>query len=90
MTNPENHKYLESHEWIDEKGGIVAVGVSDQAQSELSVELPEIGRKMSSGDAVAVVESMKAANDIYAPVTGEIMGVNTALAYEPSKINSDA
>ena len=45
---------------------------------------------MSAGDAVAVVESMKAANDIYAPVTGEIMGVNTALAYEPSKINSDA
>ncbi len=94
MSSPESQRYAESHEWIDAEGEIAAVGVSDHAQSELSdvvyVELPEVGREVAAGDAVAVVESVKAASDIYAPVSGEIVEVNDALNDDPSKINSDA
>ncbi|CAN5382590.1 glycine cleavage system protein GcvH [soil metagenome] len=88
---PENLRYADSHEWIDPETG--RVGISDHAQSELSdvvyVELPEVGREVEAGESVAVVESVKAASDLYAPVSGEIVEVNGALEGEPEAINAD-
>ena len=92
MNVPDNLKFLESHEWINPESG--EVGISDHAQSELSdvvyVELPEVGKIVGKGDTVAVVESVKAASDIYAPVGGEVVAVNEALESAPETINSDA
>ena len=89
---PDNLKFLQSHEWIDPETG--AVGISDHAQSELSdvvyVELPEVGKVVAQGDTVAVVESVKAASDIYAPVGGEVVEVNGKLESAPETINGDA
>lgn len=86
---PDNLRYRESHEWIDPATG--AVGISDHAQAELSdvvyVELPKVGSKVKAGDNVAIVESVKAASDIYAPVAGEIIEVNTGLPGQPALLN---
>ncbi|MFT5191446.1 MAG: glycine cleavage system H protein [Verrucomicrobiales bacterium] len=94
MSAPAHLKFLTSHEWVESGQDIAAVGISDHAQSELSdvvyVELPEIGREVAAGEAVAVVESVKAASDIYAPVSGEIVEVNEALNEAPEVINSAA
>jgi len=94
MSQPENLKFAESHEWIATAAETAAVGISDHAQEELSdivfVELPEVGRTVTKGESVAVVESVKAASDIYAPASGEITEVNTALEDDPAKVNSDA
>ena len=91
MNVPDDLKYAESHEWINPDTG--RVGITDHAQSELSdvvyVELPKVGTKVSAGQAVAVVESVKAASDIYSPVSGTITEVNTALEGDPALINSD-
>jgi len=86
-------KYTESHEWIREnEDGSITVGISDHAQSALGdvvfVELPETGSELNAGDACAVVESVKAASDIYCPVTGEISKVNSELDDSPELINS--
>lgn len=93
MSGPEQVRYLESHEWIENGKDIAAVGISDHAQSELSdvvyVELPEVGRTVAAGEEVAVVESVKAASDIYAPVAGEIVEVNEAASGDPTLINTD-
>jgi glycine cleavage system H protein len=87
-------KISQSHEWVDVDGDVATVGISDHAQGQLGdivfIELPEIGRKVAKGEAVAVVESVKAASDIYAPVSGEIVEVNTAIVSEPAKVNADA
>lgn len=84
--------YTEDHEWIRVEGGIATVGITDYAQEQLGdlvfVELPEAGRKVSKGDAAVVVESVKAASDVYAPVDGEIAEVNEALSSEPGLVNS--
>lgn len=91
---PTDLKYRESHEWVrdDDDTGLV-VGISDHAQAELGdmvfVELPEPGMSYSQGDACAVVESVKAASDIYAPLSGEILEVNEALEDEPGLVNTD-
>ncbi len=90
---PDNLRYAESHEWVrDEGDGTVTVGISDHAQSQLGdvvyVELPEIGRAVASREELAVVESVKAASDIYAPVGGEVTAVNEALADSPELVNS--
>ena len=94
MTAPEDLKFLETHEWVESGKEVAAVGISDYAQSEMSavvyVELPEIGRRVEAGEAVAVVESVKAASDIYTPVSGEIVEVNEALSGGPEMINDDA
>jgi len=91
MNVPDDLKYAESHEWINPDNG--RVGITDHAQSELSdvvyVELPKVGAKVTAGQAVAVVESAKAASDIYSPVSGTITEVNTALEGDPALINSD-
>lgn len=87
-------KYTESHEWIETKEGIATVGVSEFAQDELGdivyVELPEVGKIVTAGQDVAVLESTKAAADVYSPVTGEVTEVNKALQDSPDLINSSA
>jgi len=91
---PDQLKYSTSHEWVDPTDSAAAgVGVSDHAQEELTdvvyLELPEVGAQVTKGDPVAVIESVKAANDIYAPVSGEIVAVNEGLAEAPEAVNSD-
>lgn len=92
MNVPENLRYTSDHEWVKTKGDIVTVGITDHAQEELSdvvfVELPSVGQAVGSGDAIAVVESVKAASDIYAPVGGEVVDINTEVENDPSIINS--
>ena len=91
---PSDLLYRESHEWVrQEDDGSVVVGISDHAQAALGdivfVELPELGMSYAQGDACAVVESVKAASDIYAPISGEIIEFNSALEDDPSLVNSD-
>ncbi len=92
MNIPPELKYTDSHEWIKPEGTEATVGITDHAQNELSdvvfVELPEIGKKLSKGSNASVVESVKAASDIYSPVAGEVIAVNDALKDNPSLINS--
>ena len=96
MSNiPSELKYTTTHEWVRNEGnGIVTVGITEHAQELLGdmvfVELPEVGDAVCPGDDVAVAESVKAASDIYAPVTGEIVEVNQALESSPELVNSDA
>ena len=91
---PTDLKYRDSHEWVldDDDIGVV-VGISDHAQAELGdmvfVELPEVGMTYAQGDACAVVESVKAASDIYAPLSGEVIAVNEALEDDPGLVNTD-
>ncbi|MDH2345288.1 glycine cleavage system protein GcvH [Bradyrhizobium sp. SSUT18] len=86
--------YTSDHEWLAIDGDVATVGITDYAQSQLGdvvfVELPKIGRTLKKAEAAAVVESVKAASDIYAPVTGEVTEINDALAAEPALVNSDA
>ena len=93
MNVPDQLKYAESHEWLEAGAEGARVGISDHAQSELSdvvyVELPEVGPVVAAKEAVAVVESVKAASDIYSPVGGEIVEVNEKVEADPSLINSD-
>ena len=91
MTFDESVKYQESHEWARVDGDLVVVGISDYAQDELGdvvfVELPEVGSTLKKGDAFGVVESVKAASDLYLPVGSEIAEVNEALKDTPEKVN---
>ena len=92
---PGDLKFLKSHEWARVEGdGKVTVGISDHAQGLLGdlvyVELPNVGDRVEAGTACAVVESVKAASDVYAPVTGKVVAVNAALADKPETINEDA
>ena len=95
MNIPADLKYTESHEWVRrEADGSLTVGITEYAQDALGdivfVELPTVGKQFTAGDDAAVVESVKAASDIYAPVTGEVIEVNQAVADAPDSINSDA
>ncbi len=95
MSNiPNELKYVSSHEWIrDEGDGVVTIGITDHAQELLGdvvfVELPEAGTTFSSGDDLGVVESVKAASDVYAPLSGEVVAVNEALEDAPETVNND-
>ena len=94
MTTPENLKYTDTHEWIrEEADGTVTVGITFHAQEMLGdvvfVENPQPGRKVKKGEECGVVESVKAAADIYAPLSGEIVAANEALGDAPEKINQD-
>ncbi len=93
MNTPNDLRYANSHEWIRLEGDIATVGISDHAQEELTdvvfVELPALGRSVDAGDPTAVVESVKAASDIYAPISGEIVEVNPEVEGDPSLVNSD-
>ena len=90
---PADLKYAKSHEWIRVAGDIATIGITDHAQQELTdvvfVELPAVGRKLKAGEACAVVESVKTASDIYAPVSGEVIEANKAVADNPVLTNSD-
>ncbi len=94
MSNvPSELKFLSSHEWVLIDGDVATIGISDHAQELLGdlvfVELPEVGSAVSAGDTVAVVESVKAASDTYAPVSGEVIEVNEELEDSPERINDD-
>ena len=90
---PPDLKYANSHEWVRVDGQIGTVGITDHAQHELTdvvfVEVPAVGRKVKAGEAVAVVESVKTASDIYSPVSGEIVESNKTVAEKPDLVNSD-
>lgn len=94
MSVPQDLFYAKTHEWVSLDDGVATVGITDFAQSQLSdltfVELPEVGVTFSAGDEAAVVESVKAAADVYAPVGGEVIEVNTELEDAPELINNDA
>jgi glycine cleavage system H protein len=95
MNIPADLKYTESHEWVRaEADGTYTVGITEYAQDALGdivfVELPKVGKSYSAGDDAAVVESVKAASDIYAPVSGQVTAVNDAVADAPDSINADA
>ena len=92
MSNiPDNLKYTKSHEWVRIEGDTATVGITDHAQAELTdvvfVELPETGRVLAAGDNCAVVESVKTASDLYAPVAGTVLEINAALADTPELTN---
>ncbi|SEJ65985.1 glycine cleavage system protein GcvH [Pseudomonas sp. NFR16] len=88
---PAELRFAESHEWAKKEGGLIVVGISDHAQEALGdvvfVELPEIGKVFAAGDAAGVVESVKAASDIYSPVAGEVVEVNERLGESPEELN---
>ena len=89
-----SRRYTKDHEWIDHDGAAAAVGITDHAQEQLGdvvfVDLPEVGRTVEAEEAMAVVESVKAASDVYAPIAGEIVEVNEALADNPALVNEAA
>jgi glycine cleavage system H protein len=95
MSNvPDNLKYAKSHEWVRrEDDGTVTVGITDHAQDLLGdmvyVELPDVGRQLAAGKECAVVESVKAASDVYAPIAGEVVAVNDAVTAGPDLVNKD-
>jgi glycine cleavage system H protein len=91
---PGDLTYTNEHEWLrQEEDGTVTIGITDHAQSALGdlvyVELPEVGQEVDAGGEMAVVESVKAASDVYAPISGEVVAVNEALSDDPEKINAD-
>lgn len=95
MNIPQDLRYTESHEWIrKEADGSITVGITDHAQEALGdivfLELPQVGKNFDAGDACAVVESVKAASDIYAPLSGEVVANNDAAVSAPESVNSDA
>ena len=93
MNVPDDLFYTESHEWLRQEGENARVGITDHAQAELTdvvyVELPKVGTQAKASGQIAVVESVKAASDIYAPVTGTVVDVNKALEGNPALINTD-
>jgi glycine cleavage system H protein len=84
--------FTEDHEWLRVENGVATIGITDYAQEQLGdlvfVELPEVGKTVAKGDATVVVESVKAASDVYAPVDGEVTAVNDALSSDPALVNS--
>jgi glycine cleavage system H protein len=86
-------RFTKDHEWVRVDGDLAVVGITDYAQSQLGdvvyVELPEIGRRVEKGKEAAVVESVKAASEVYAPVSGEVAEVNEAITADPNKVNAD-
>jgi len=95
MNVPKDLKYAESHEWMRaESDGTVTIGITDHAQAELGdlvfIELPAVGRVLKAGEACAIVESVKAASDVYAPLGGEVVAANTAVTASPESLNEDA
>jgi glycine cleavage system H protein len=90
---PLDLKYTKSHEWVRVSNNVATIGITDHAQRELTeivfVELPDVGAKIKSGDACAVVESVKTASDIYSPVSGEIVEINKLIVDDPALVNSE-
>ena len=86
--------FTPDHEWLRIEGDVATIGITDYAQTQLGdvvfVELPKVGRALKQAEAAAVVESVKAASDVYAPITGEVVEINDALVADPAMVNSDA
>ena len=86
-------KYTQDHEWVRAEGDAATIGITDHAQNALGdvvfVDLPEVGREVAAGEAIAVVESVKAASDVYAPIAGRVVEVNAALTDDPGLINRE-
>src|SRR5688572_21229442 len=93
-NTPDSLRYAKSHEWVRVDGDEVTIGISDYAQQALGdvvfVELPEVGRTLTAGEVFGVVESVKAASDVYAPLSGEVTAVNEALLDAPETLNEDS
>ena len=93
MSYPSNYRYTKEHEWVRAEGDVATVGITDYAQHELGdvvfVEMPKPGTKLNAGQSFGTVESVKAVSDIYAPVSGEVTEVNSALSDTPETINKD-
>ncbi|MEU6131535.1 glycine cleavage system protein GcvH [Saccharopolyspora sp. NPDC047091] len=93
MSLPEQLRYTEEHEWLDDRGDLVRIGITPYAAEALGdivyVQLPEVGERIETGAACGELESTKSVSDLYAPVTGEVVAVNTAAADDPAVINSD-
>ena len=93
MAYPANYRYTNQHEWVDAKGDVATIGITDYAQHELGdvvfVELPKVGAKIEAGKTFGTVESVKAVSDIYAPASGEVVEANDVLHNTPEKINTD-
>ncbi|MFC4272258.1 glycine cleavage system protein GcvH [Sneathiella chungangensis] len=89
-----SYKFTKDHEWVLLEGDVATIGISDYAQGQLGdvvyVEVPEVGKEISKADELAVVESVKAASEVYSPVSGEIVAVNSELEGEPTMVNEDA
>ena len=87
-------RFTKDHEWVRQEGDVVVIGITDYAQSQLGdvvyVELPELGRRVEQGKEAAVVESAKAASEVYAPVSGEVVAVNEEIVGDPARVNADA
>ena len=87
-------RFTKDHEWVRQEGDVAVIGITDYAQQQLGdvvyVELPEIGRKVEQGKEAAVVESAKAASEVYAPVSGEVVAVNDTIVGDPARVNADA
>ena len=87
-------RYTKDHEWVRQEGDVAVIGITDYAQEQLGdvvyVELPEIGRTVEQGKEAAVVESAKAASEVYAPVSGEVVAINDEIVGDPAKVNADA
>jgi len=93
MAYPTNYRYTKEHEWVDAKGDVATIGITDYAQHELGdvvfVELPKPGKKIEAGKSFGTVESVKAVSEIYAPAAGEVIEANGELQNTPEKINTD-
>ena len=93
MAYPANYRYTDQHEWVDAKGDVASIGITDYAQHELGdvvfVELPKPGTQITRGKSFGTVESVKAVSEVYAPVSGEVVEINQDLQNTPEKINSD-
>ncbi len=87
-------RYTKDHEWVEVAGDVATIGITEHAQEQLGdvvfVDLPAVGKQVSKGGAAAVVESVKAASDVYAPLTGEVVAVNDAIVADPAKVNQEA
>lgn len=93
MADPSRYKYTKDHEWADISGGVAKIGITDYAQQQLGdvvyIELPEIGARLKQGQSFGTIESVKAVSELYAPVGGEVVTVNTALKQKPEVVNGD-
>lgn len=93
MTFPDDVRYTREHEWAREQGGVVTVGITGYATDQLGdvvfVELPEVGRKLEAGKTFGVVEAVKTVSDLYAPLAGEVVEINSALGDNPAVVNAD-
>ena len=93
MANPEDNRYAKSHEYVHVEGEVGTIGITDYAQKELGdvvfVELPQVGSQLDAGDELGSIESVKAVSELFAPVTGEVVEINEALADNPALVNTD-